>query len=587
MHKPIISPRAENAEVLRILSVNVGGIRQLTLPDKEATTGFYKLPSSGPVRVLSNGLEGDHRVTFAADLDRAVLFYPVSDYAFWQAQLGKFLPHGTLGENVTFDALGDGKFFLGDVLRIGEATFRITQPRFPCRKLNARMGEGQDFARRFLESGRLGFFCRVIEGGVLSAGQAAELVHREDNPVSLGEFTRVTYLEPRDGEGVRRLLAAPALGSKWRAKLEKKLQRLELSSEGEWHGYRPLIVTRRQIESADVVSFELDDKSGNALPPHDAGQFLTLKFDVSGREIVRTYTIVSRSENGRGYAIAVKREAGAGGVPAGIGSTHLHEHLVEGSSVLALPPRGQFVLKLGDRPVVLLSAGIGVTPMVAMLQQLAVCSRKRPVLFAHGARCGSEHALDAQVQSAISRAPYLKRFVKYSSPQTADARGVHFDEPGRLTVSDVERLMGSLDADFYICGPVAFMRDIVKDLSDCGVGRDRINYEFFGADGDLFADSKQVQGDSVSATGDSQILVTFAKSGISVPWTTDVVSLLSLAEKNGLRPEASCRTGLCNSCVSRLDEGEVAYSTEPLDYPDEGEILLCCTRPITNVVIDA
>ena len=357
---------------MHVVSINAGPLQPLAVQREVIKTGFYKGPCEGEVRVAQIGIEGDARVACATDLNRAVFFYQTSYYDQWRSELGRDLPYGTIGENVTFNGPDDKDFFLGDILRIGSTVLRITQPRFPCRKLTARMQEGDDFPLRYLKSGRLGFFCNVIDEGAMSAGDPIELVHREADPYPLTEFARVTFLEPRDAEGLRRMLACPVLVPEWRIRVERTLRRA-LGAEG-WSDYRPLDVVRRHAENLDTVSLDLEDPAGETLPDFVAGQFVTLRLDVPGETdpVVRTYTINGRSASGRGYSIAVKRIIGGdrNGSMTGIGSSYVNSTVREGDALMALPPRGLFMVEPGSRPIALLSAGIGVTPMAAMLEQL-------------------------------------------------------------------------------------------------------------------------------------------------------------------------------------------------------------------------
>ena len=575
---------------MHVVSINAGPLQPLAVQREVIKTGFYKGPCEGEVRVAQIGIEGDARVACATDLNRAVFFYQTSYYDQWRSELGRDLPYGTIGENVTFNGPDDKDFFLGDILRIGSTVLRITQPRFPCRKLTARMQEGDDFPLRYLKSGRLGFFCNVMDEGAMSAGDPIELVHREADPYPLTEFARVTFLEPRDAEGLRRMLACPVLVPEWRIRVERTLRRA-LGAEG-WSDYRPLDVVRRHAENLDTVSLDLEDPAGETLPDFVAGQFVTLRLDVPGETdpVVRTYTINGRSASGRGYSIAVKRIIGGdrNGSMTGIGSSYVNSTVREGDALMALPPRGLFMVEPGSRPIALLSAGIGVTPMAAMLEQLESCPLGRQVYFIHGARSGREHVLDARVRELTTGSQLLRRFVKYSQPSSDDLEGRDFDAAGRVTVDDIEALIPSLEADYYVCGPVTFMRDIIRGLVDRGVPKDRIRYEFFGQNEPLFDDPAAMEDSSEPAT-DAQgkpIIVTFARSGVSVPWTKGAFSILSLAEQRGLRLANSCRTGLCSVCVCRLDAGEVAYEVEPIEPPAAGEVMICCARPTTSVMLN-
>ena len=497
-----------------------------------------------------------------------------------------------IGENVTFDGPDNSEFYLGDVLRIGSAVLCITQPRFPCRKLTARIQEGDDFPLRYLKSGRLGFFCNVVEEGKMSPGDPIILEHRETDPYPLTEFTGVTFLEPRDVESIRRMLACPVLVPEWKIRVERQLRRA-IGAEG-WSDYRPISVVGRRVESADTISLDLEGAADETLPDFIAGQFVTLRLDVPGESdpVVRTYTINGRSASGRGYSIAVKRipeGEGNNSTMTGIGSSHVNDKVREGDTLMALPPRGLFAVEPGARPIALLSAGIGVTPMMAMLEQLATCPLSRQVYFIHGARSGREHVLDVRVRKLTDGSELLHRFVKYSQPSPEDVEGRDFDAPGRVTIADIETILPSLEADYYVCGPVGFMRDIIRGLVDRGIAKDHIRYEFFGQNEPLFEEPVAAEDadEPVMDSAGNPIMVTFARSGVSVPWPRGAFSILSLAERRGLRLMNSCRTGLCNVCVCRLDAGKVSYAVEPLELPPEGEVMICCARPTTSVMVNA
>lgn len=576
-----------------LLSVNVGVAKPMDVQGETVITGFDKRPTADAVQVEASGLVTDVHVDDAADLDRALLFYQRSYYDSWDRELGRTLAYGTFGENLTFEGPADEEVMLGDELRIGEVRLRVTQPRIPCRKMAVRLGE-EDMPTRFLRSGRVGFFCRVLATGRVRSGDRIELVRRGGDGMSVADLARILHRERPDAESLSRVLACSGLPPALRHRAEKLLRRAT-GKDGGWAGDRALVVTARRREAAEVVSFDLADPDGTRMPDFAAGQFLTVSLDVPGvdKPVVRTYTLVGRSDDGYGYRIAVKREPAPTDVPdapAGVASGHLHDAVEAGARILAHAPRGQFVVTPGERPVVLVSAGIGITPMVAMLEQLAVPDAEGvgcAVHFVHGARSSRELAFGARVRGLVSARAGLHSHLLFSRPAPQDVVGVDFDEAGRLTPAVLERVLPSLDADYYVCGPSDFMADIVTGLVDRGVPADQVRYEFFGAARSLFGEDRDGTAGDVVVTADGRpITVTFARSGIAVPWRENTFSLLALAERAGLRPEASCRTGVCGTCVSRIDDGEVEYAIQPMDEVPPGQVAVCCARPTTSVMID-
>ena len=237
---------------------------------------------------------------------------------------------------------------------------------------------------------------------------------------------------------------------------------------------RSLRLLQKTRESDDVTSFEFASRDGGELPDFDAGQHLPLELHVDGQEqpVRRTYSLSNGPGQGR-YRISVKRE------PHGLVSRHLHDNVEVGDIVSSRKPDGEFVLEHSGRPAVLLSAGIGVTPMVSMLHALTADENDRPVYFIHGARDGSHHALADEVRDIADLNDNVHLVVAYSQPAVNDVEGLDYDRRGRVTGKLVEEVVSDLDADFYLCGPTRFLADVTAALGDLGVGAERIHTETF------------------------------------------------------------------------------------------------------------
>jgi ferredoxin-NADP reductase/MOSC domain-containing protein YiiM len=523
----------------------------------------------------------------------AVYAYPAEHYPFWQADLGRAaFPFGQFGENLTVEGLTEETVRVGDVLRVGGALLQVSQPRIPCYKLALRMGEGPDFPKRFQDSGRLGFYLRVIEEGEVGAGDAIERVDSDPRSVTIAEFIRVYLHETRDPDSLRRVLASRDLGDAWRIYLERMLEGAGPNPGPRgWEGHRTFVVCRTVPESETITSFYLAPQDGKALPAFRPGQFLTLELDIPGqpRPVTRTYTI-SDSPHPDHFRLSIKREpppADRPDAPPGLSSSYFHEEVVPGTKLRAKAPRGDFWLDPDDdTPVVLVSAGVGLTPMISMLNAIAAAGSERPVWFIHGARNGREHALGGHVRRLAAEYSNVQLHISYSRPGPEDVEGRDHDGTGHVSVELLKRMLPPAAYDFYLCGPTPFMKSLYNGLLAWGVPRGRIHYEFFGPASVLEAGTEKAPTSRAVDEGAPAADVVFRRSGVTLAWDPGVGSILELAEAHGLRPDYSCRSGICHTCMCKLVAGEVSYTVEPADVPDPGSVLICCSVPRTNVIID-
>jgi ferredoxin-NADP reductase/MOSC domain-containing protein YiiM len=580
---------------VKLLSVNVSLPKQVPYNGKIITTGIFKEPVSGRVLVHSLNAQGDGQADrkVHGGRDMAVYAYPFEHYEFWEETLGRpEFPFGQFGENLTVEGLSEGNVRVGDIFRVGGALLQVTQPRIPCYKLALRMGEGTDFPKRFQDSGRLGFYLRVIEEGEVGAGDIIERVDTDGRSVTIAEFIHIYLHETHDPDSIRRVLVSRDLGDAWCIYLEKMLEKAgPTPGPSGWEGYRTFIVDRRAPESETITSFYLVPEDGGPLPPFKPGQFLTFRLVIPGQSkpITRTYTISDRPDAGY-YRVSIKREtppAHRPDAPPGLSSNYFHDHVRPGAKLCVKAPRGEFWLDPGDdTPVVLVSAGVGLTPLISMLNGIVAAGSGRPVWFIHGTRGGREHAMGEHVRRLAAENDNVHLHVRYSRPEPGDIEGQNHDGIGHLTVDVLKELLPPAAYDFYLCGPTPFMRSLYNGLLNRGVAEDRIHYEFFGPASVLKASAgkapTQVTGDASSPAFD----VVFDQSGVTIAWDPGVDSILELAEAHGLRPDYSCRSGICHTCMCKLIAGEVTYVVEPADLPDPGHVLICCSRPVSDVIID-
>ena len=576
---------------MRLLSVNVGLPRDVSWRGRTVRTAIFKSPVTGRRRVRRLNVDGDGQ----ADLvghggeHRAVYVYDRSAYEHWSEVLGRDdLVPGHFGENLTVDGMPDDEVCVGDRYRVGGATFEVTQPRVTCFKVGLRLEEPRMPALLY-SHGRPGFYLRVLEEGEVGAGDEIERVAVGPEAMSVREISALLYLPGHRPAALRRALAIPALSEGWRGSFRALLDQQGKGASGNqglappsnppaWPGLRDFQVASMVDETASVRSFVLEPVDGRDLPGYLPGQFLALKLEPpdAPAAVLRSYSLAAPA-NGDGYRIAVKRE------PGGLASAFLHDRVAVGDVLQAGAPRGTFTLNTDEGgPVVLLSAGVGVTPVLAMLGALARASSPRLVWWIHGARNGAEHAFAREARDLLSGLPAARSHVRYSRPGPEDRRGLDFDDVGRI---DLEALVGlgvPRDADFYLCGPTGFLRDLTAAVLGWGVEPRRLHREVFGPEPrDDAPDPHPPSGPAGRGPH-----VAFTRSALSIPWDDRYGSLLELAEACDVPADWSCRTGVCHRCESGLVDGAVSYDPEPLDDPAPGQVLLCCARPQGPVTID-
>jgi ferredoxin-NADP reductase len=445
---------------------------------------------------------------------------------------------------------------------------------------------------------RPGFYFRVLEEGEVGAGDEIVRVAQGPERMTVTAINALLYLPgPAKGD-IERALHIPALSPGWKGSFEALLRQTAepgphtgnpgLASPGQMvtatPGFRPLKVARMDRESRSVVSLVLEPADGRPLAVPRPGQFVVLRLrpQADAPPVLRSYSLSGLPDTAR-YRITIKEE------PHGIASTYLSRHLHAGDILDVSAPRGSFILQRGEAPVVLVSAGVGVTPVLAMLQALAACASPRPVWWIYGARNGLDHPFAREVRDLLANLPQARNHVRYSRPEAADRLGVDFDAAGRLTVTVLTTLGVPRESDFYLCGPAAFLEDFTTGLGGWGVSRDRIHAETFGSGKPITPGVKEAPRRPPHAPPGSPgkgPRISFARAGLTVSWDPKFQSLLELAEACDVPVRWSCRTGVCHTCECGLVSGSVTYDPEPLEPPADGNLLTCCSRPREDLVID-
>ncbi|MFD7446941.1 MOSC domain-containing protein [Streptomyces sp. NPDC059909] len=569
-----------------LLSVNVGMPKDVPWQGRTVHTGAWKAPAHGPRMVRQLNIDGDGQGDLAGHGGemRAVLVYQLQSYQHWQKQLGRDdLTFGIFGENFTVDGLPDDEVCIGDRYRIGEAEFEVTQPRVTCYRVGMRLGEPA-LASLLVAHHRPGFYLRVINEGHVEAGNEITLTRKGPEELSVAEIDALLYLPDRDPAKLHKALNIPALSPGWQQSFRELAGAQQPEQEPGWPGFKALRVTRIVPETPRVTSIYLDAPDSTPLPKPRAGQYLSIRLAVgNATPVVRSYSL-SSAPGADTYRISVKHE------PHGHISSYLHAGLHTGDLVDIASPRGTFVLEEGTGPVVLISAGIGATPVLAMLHQLAAARDPRPVWWIHTAHDRAQHAFADEAHELLAQLPDAHEHIYYTA---ADEPASHPDKPhisyGRPTARSLTATGIPLDADAYLCGPPAFMDDLGGYLLDHGLSPDRIHRELFSALPAInpgIAPTAAVRPHPPAGPTGTGPLVTFARSGITTRWSPARASLLDLAEACDIPTRWSCRTGVCHTCITPLVSGDITYTTQPLEAPEPGTVLVCCSQPTTEVVLD-
>ena len=578
----------EEIDVPIVCAVSISVPRLVEVHGRPILTSIIRDAASGAVRFGYGGPEGNRTAVHTEE----VLATISENYDHWARELGvarESWPYAYWGENLTISGVNECQLRIGDRLTIGKrAIFEVTSPRIPCFKLSWRLGQPDSFLERLIQSGLIGFYLRVLTPGDVMAGDAVVLESPHPDSITVADLSRLLHDPSADVGRLRHALATPGLGRQAYGMLAHRIVHLTDGARvrrGRWTGWRRFRVADMIAEAADVRSCILHPVDNEPIAEYRAGQFLLVRFPTSdGRLISRPWSLSDYEEEGRTYRLTIRHVMG------GRGSRHMHTSVRVGDEVEVRSPAGAFVL---DRStlfrVTLLSAGIGITPLVSMLKAHAARTDMAPLAWIHSTRNGSTYALRGDVDRVLQVNPLFQSLVLYTAPRPEDQLGIDYDQPGRLTPERLTSFLGNsyrcspfgrdieLPAQiglFYVCGPAAFERAVRAALLAWGVEPASIRSEHFTPAS--VADPAPPQ---------SSCTVKFIRSKKEAVWTHDSdLSLLELAESNGLDPASSCRMGSCHTCDSALLAGAVTYDRAPEVPPSPGRVLICCARPNADVV---
>ena len=365
-----------------------------------------------------------------------------------------------------------------------------------------------------------------------------------------------------------------------------------ITNDLSWQGFREFMVQRRKFEDGNhsICSFYLVPVDSKRLPAFRPGQFLTFRLlieDAVARQpktVMRCYSL-SDAPRSDYYRISIKRIPAPddrADVPAGLSSSFFHDHVEENSRILVKAPSGHFhLIEDEPLPIVLIGGGIGITPMLSILNTVLEGEINREVWLYYGLRNGDEHVMKEHLQTLARAHDNFHLHVCYSAPNKSDLEGVDYQHNGRVSIPLLRTTLKLMRYQFYVCGPRPMMESLVPGLEDWGVDSGDIYYESFGP-ASLTKHEK-----AVPSTTTQPITVTFDRSGKSIPWDFATDSLLEFAEANDIEVESGCRAGSCGSCQTAMITGEVDYNQEPDADVVSGHCLLCISTPTSDLTLDA
>ncbi|NDP40447.1 MAG: 2Fe-2S iron-sulfur cluster binding domain-containing protein [Rhodoferax sp.] len=365
-----------------------------------------------------------------------------------------------------------------------------------------------------------------------------------------------------------------------------------------WSGLRTFMVTHKAVEDAtqDICSFHLVPQDGHAMPPFLPGQFLTFRLDAPSptgdtEPVIRCYSI-SDAPRPTGFRVSIKRAPAPANsqFPPGRSSNFFHDQVQVGSLLQVRAPSGHFHINRSDAPVVLIGGGIGITPMLSMLNWCLTEQPGRELWLFYGVRQGLKLMAQPHLEALAALHPNFHLHICLSNPGPQDVLGQNHQQQGRVNVELLRGLLPLKPYHFYICGPTAMLESLVPALEDWGVPDARIHFEAFGPASIKRKKSALTATSTLttraSGAADATVIVTFSKTGKQLPWQAGSGTLLELAEANGIAVNSGCRAGGCASCQTTINTGEVAYQNAPDFDPEPGTCLLCVCTPKTDVTLD-
>ena len=365
------------------------------------------------------------------------------------------------------------------------------------------------------------------------------------------------------------------------------------TNELSWNGFRKFNISRKAPEGGGICSFYFSPHDGKPLPPFKPGQYLTFGLDIAGqkKQVIRCYSLSDSPHHPDYYRCSIKAVPAPRDMPdvaPGLSSNHFHDSVNEGDILDIKAPGGHFFMDTTKQsPVVLIGGGIGLTPVLSMLNQIVESGSKRETWFFYGVRDSNEQVMKEHLEQIARENENVHMCVCYSRPQETDVEGKDYQYAERVSVDLFKRILPSNNYDFYMCGPPPMMNTIVPALEEWKVPEKHIHFEAFGP-ATVKKTKTEANKEATSASAASAgVQIVFAKSGKTLDWDPEIGSILDFAEENEIDIDFGCRAGNCGTCITAIKEGEVDYLNEPGAEPESGSCLACISVPMGNLSIDA
>jgi len=381
---------------------------------------------------------------------------------------------------------------------------------------------------------------------------------------------------------------------------ERKFEREK--NELSWQGFRKFEVIKKVQETEDVMSFYLTPHDRKPVPPYLPGQYLTFSLDVPDafrfadgkrsnlKPIIRCYSLSDSPNHSDYYRVTIKKIPAPKDCPnvmPGVVSSYFHDGVKVGDILKVKAPAGHFTLSMSRRtPVVFIGGGVGITPVLSMLNTIVESGSKRETWFFFCVRNGREHMLKEHLAEIARENENIHMQVCYSRPEEQDKEGLDYDYGQRVSLDLFKRVLPSSNFEYYLCGPPLMIHQIRDDLKEWGVPKEKVFFEMFGAASvkKVVPSEKAINQPQAETAG---CKVNFAKTGKACVWKQDSGSLLDLAEMNGVAIEFGCRAGNCGTCLTAIKDGKVKHLIDSGATLEEGSCLACIAVPEGDVVIDA